>query len=131
MRTPIVLAALTAASLGGGLHFHTEKTASADAAVAPGAADVFRLAMTGSDGVCRVERRQASAGGDAMLGLEPTCAGLYPDLSEAVAWHDGEDGTVSLLDAAGKALVVFAVSDGFAYESIMPAAPMLQLAAVD
>jgi hypothetical protein len=78
-----------------------------------------------------VERGAAGADGDAVLGLGPTCAGLYPGLSRAVAWHDGADGTVSLLDAGGKALVVFAVSDGFAYESIEPAAPLLQLAAVE
>lgn len=57
-----------------------------------------------------------ATGGYALTGAD-ACATALPALSKATAWTIGEDGTLSLLDAAKKPLVNFGQDEGSPWET--------------
>jgi Protease inhibitor Inh len=57
-----------------------------------------------------------AAGGYALTGAD-ACTAAIPALSKATAWTLGDDGTLSLLDAAQKVLVSFGQDEGSPWET--------------
>ena len=64
------------------------------------------------------------------LELDADCGEVFEDLPRAVAWLDREDGSAAIVDGAGKELLLLGPSDGFAYETNEPGAPIVTLTAL-
>ena len=67
--------------------------------------------------------------GVSQLSVGDDCPRLVPDLSDARRWRENADGTVTIVDDDGGALIEFAVADGLAYESFRAGAPLVSLVA--
>ncbi len=81
----------------------------------------------GADGRCRIEKGAGPSG----LKLGPGCLNVYPALARAKSWQERSDGSLALTASDGAPVVVFAVSDGLAFESIEPANPLITLSSSD
>jgi hypothetical protein len=84
----------------------------------------------GVDAVCLIKRIAGKTPLVSALELDADCAEVFEDLSKAVTWLDREDGSAALMDRAGKELLVLGPSDGFAYETSEPGAPIVTLTAL-
>jgi hypothetical protein len=84
----------------------------------------------GVDAVCLIKRTAGKTPLVSSLELDADCDQVFEDLPKAVAWLDREDGSAALVDIAGKELLVLGPSDGFAYETSEPGAPIVTLTAL-
>jgi hypothetical protein len=84
----------------------------------------------GVDAVCLIRRVAGKTPLISALELDADCGQVFEDLPKAVAWLDREDGSAAIVDKAGKELLVLGPSDGFAYETNEPGAPIVTLTAL-
>jgi hypothetical protein len=84
----------------------------------------------GVDSVCLIKRIAGNNPQASALKLDADCTAVYSDLDKAVSWVDRDDGSAAIVDEAGKELLVLGPSDGFAYESNTPGAPIVTLTAL-
>jgi hypothetical protein len=84
----------------------------------------------GVDAVCLIKRVAGTTPLVSALELDADCSEVFEDLSKAVTWLDREDGSAAIVDKAGKELLVLGPSDGFAYETSEPGAPIVTLTAL-
>jgi hypothetical protein len=84
----------------------------------------------GVDSVCLIKRIAGNNPQASSLKLDADCADVFADLSKAVSWLDHDDGSAAIVDQSGKELLVLGPSDGFAYESNTPGAPIVTLTAL-
>ncbi len=55
------------------------------------------------------------------------CAMLYPELAGIAGWVETGSGAIRLIDAQGARVIVFAASDGPAFEAVEPRNSLLRL----
>ena len=84
----------------------------------------------GVDAVCLIKRVAGKTPLVSALEMDADCGQVFEDLSKAVAWLDRQDGSAAIVDRAGKELLVLGPSDGFAYETSEPGAPIVTLTAL-
>ena len=84
----------------------------------------------GVDAVCLIRRIAGKTPLVSALELDTDCGQVFEDLPRAVAWLDRDDGSAAIVDKAGKELLVLGPSDGFAYETNEPGAPIITLTAL-
>jgi hypothetical protein len=84
----------------------------------------------GIDSVCLIKRIAGKNPHASGLKLDADCADVFVDLEKAVSWLDRDDGSAAIVDAAGKELLELGPSDGFAYETSTPGAPIITLTAL-
>jgi hypothetical protein len=84
----------------------------------------------GVDAVCLIKRIAGETPLISALELDADCGQVFEDLPRAVAWLDREDGSAAIVDGAGKELLLLGPSDGFAYETNEPGAPIVTLTAL-
>jgi hypothetical protein len=84
----------------------------------------------GIDAVCLIRRVAGKTPLVSSLELDADCGQVFEDLPKAVSWLDREDGSAALVDTAGKELLLLGPSDGFAYETSEPGAPIVTLTAL-
>jgi hypothetical protein len=100
---------------------------------APQATDgqlTYAARSPGVDAVCLIKRVAGTTPLVSALELDADCSEVFEDLSKAVTWLDREDGSAAIVDKAGKELLVLGPSDGFAYETSEPGAPIVTLTAL-
>ena len=90
---------------------------------------LFTLHLAGVEKGCALNKGVERSGGVSEVSVGPKCSGLVPELAEARFWRENADGTVTIADKDGGALIEFAIADGLAYESFRPGAPMVSLVA--
>lgn len=98
---------------------------------APWADQAYRLQIRGDAHSCVVERGSVDMRGSAALKVNSGCETLYPSLADAQFWSESPDGTVAFTQADGGVVLEFSVSDGAAYESFQPGAPLAALIALN
>lgn len=98
---------------------------------APAADQAYQLQLGGDAHSCVVERGSLDMRGSAALKLNSGCEKLYPGLAGAQRWSEDADGTVAFVQQNGTVVIQFAVSDGAAYESFQPGAPLASLIALN
>lgn len=113
----------TAWGLSGEAALEDEPFAAADAA----GRMQFSLQLAGVDRGCSLSKGVELANGVSQLSVGPLCDKLVPELAQARTWRENADGTVTIADADGGALLEFAVADGLAYESFRAGAPLVSL----
>lgn len=91
----------------------------------------FQLQVGGDAGNCVVEKVDADMSGSARLTFNSVCEGLYPRIANASFWSESQDGSVAFTRADGAVVIEFSVSDGAAYESFQPGAPLAALIALN
>jgi hypothetical protein len=101
------------------------------AAMTPRALEAYRLQFAGAEQACTVERGTIRADGSSTLLLDPECEKQYPRLAAARFWREKADGTVTFIKGDGSVVFEFGVSDGAAYESFEPGAPLISLTALN
>ena len=84
----------------------------------------------GVDAICLIKRVAGKSPLVSSLELDADCTQVFEDLSKAVAWLDREDGSAAIVDEQGKELLLLGPSDGFAYETSEPGAPIVTLTAL-
>jgi hypothetical protein len=84
----------------------------------------------GVDTVCLIQRIAGNNPQASALKLDADCTDVFTDLNKAVSWLDREDGSAAIVDASGKEVLVLGPSDGFAYETSTPGAPIVTLTAL-
>lgn len=84
----------------------------------------------GVDAVCLIKRIAGNNPQASALKLDDDCTEVYTDLKNAVSWLDRDDGSAAIVDASGKEVLVLGPSDGFAYETNTPGAPIVTLTAL-
>ena len=84
----------------------------------------------GVDAVCLIKRVAGKTPLISSLELDADCGEVFEDLSRAVSWLDRQDGSAAIVDGAGKELLLLGPSDGFAYETNEPGAPIVTLTAL-
>ncbi len=84
----------------------------------------------GVDAVCLIKRVAGNNPQASALKLDADCPAVFTDLKNAVSWLDREDGSAAIVDASGKEVLVLGPSDGFAYETNTPGAPIVTLTAL-
>jgi hypothetical protein len=84
----------------------------------------------GVDTVCLIKRIAGNNPQASALKLDADCADVFVDLSKAVSWLDRDDGSAAIVDSSGKELLELGPSDGFAYETSTPGAPIVTLTAL-
>lgn len=89
----------------------------------------FRLHLAGVEKSCLIDKGLELADGVSQLSVGDDCPRLVPELSDARRWRENADGTVTIVDDDGGALIEFAVADGLAYESFRAGAPLVSLVA--
>lgn len=127
----IVSIAFAAAGFAGLNLPGTSDGASISQAVTRSDTTSYDLQLIGGSDVCRIEKREGRDAALANLKLEPGCLTIYPALSRAKSWQELGDGSLALAASNGEPVVVFAVSDGLAFESIEPASPLITLTSAD
>ena len=95
------------------------------------AEEAYRLTASGSDDWCAVTRHGLMDGGRSELSLDPACSKILPAMARAKFWQEEADGSVIFTENGIDPIVIFAVGDGVAFESIEPRAPMISLATVE
>lgn len=131
-----VLPLLVVGSLAGGAgYINTSPDAPVNSAVfhAPASAGgelTFAAHSPGVDAVCLIKRMEGKTPAVATLRLDDDCLEVFADFGRAVAWLDREDGSAAIVDNAGRELLLLGPSDGFAYETSTPGAPIITLTAL-
>ena len=91
----------------------------------------YRLAANGEEATCAVKRGAEVASGLSLLTVASDCRLVFPGIERAKFWRDQDDGTVAFSANGVDPIVTFGVADGDGYESYVPTAPLLSLAAID
>jgi hypothetical protein len=101
---------------------------SASAAPVPESAapiERFVLQASGDAPDCSIEKAEGQ--GLTHVLVSSACDAVLPGLSKLHYWNEKPDGTVELSADGHAATVVFAPSDGVAYESVEPRVPLMSL----
>jgi hypothetical protein len=131
-----VLPLLLAGVLAGGAGYASIESEDAPLKAGLQAPAVDPNAMTyaahapGVDTVCLIQRIAGNNPQASALKLDADCTDVFTDLNKAVSWLDREDGSAAIVDASGKEVLVLGPSDGFAYETSTPGAPIVTLTAL-
>jgi hypothetical protein len=124
-----IMALLGVAALGGltiaGFRLQSQAVAETSAVVA---VEMFQLQASGDAATCLVEKA-AGPGPLVHVIVAPDCDGVMPGLSTIRYWRESADGTVTLSVDGKTQAVLFAPSDGVAYESVEPRTPLMALIA--
>lgn len=121
-----LLAAAAVVAIG-----HEPEASPAEASGALSAEQVFRLQVGGDAGNCVVERGVLDMRGNANLTFNSACEDHYPRLAGARLWSEDADGTVAFTQENGAVVIEFSVSDGVAYQTFQPGAPLASLIALN
>ena len=89
----------------------------------------FMLPLAGIERSCLIDKGVELVDGISQLSVGEDCPRLVPELSDARRWRENADGTVTIVDDDGGALIEFALADGLAYESFRAGAPLVSLVA--
>lgn len=89
----------------------------------------FDVLMAGEETGCRLSMTGDPDQQSGALGVGEGCSDLIPEMSTIRFWQEAEDGSITLSGISGTAVYSFAVSDGAAYESYYPQAPLIALVA--
>ena len=89
----------------------------------------FMLHLAGIERSCLIDKGVELVDGISQLSVGEDCPRLVPELSDARRWRENADGTVTIVDDDGGALIEFALADGLAYESFRAGAPLVSLVA--
>ncbi|MDP3896574.1 MAG: hypothetical protein Q8Q62_07850 [Mesorhizobium sp.] len=89
----------------------------------------YRLTSTGSDASCIVVKGAQLKDGVSEVAVDVRCSEFLPELSSVRYWRDNSDGSVAFAGLGRAAILEFALSDGFDYESFRPGAPLVSLVA--
>ena len=89
----------------------------------------FMLHLAGVERSCLIDKGVELVDGISQLSVGEDCPRLVPELSDARRWRENADGTVTIVDDDGGALIEFALADGLAYESFRAGAPLVSLVA--
>ena len=89
----------------------------------------FMLHLAGVERSCLIDKGVELVDGISQLSVGEDCPRLVPELTDARRWRENADGTVTIVDDDGGALIEFAVADGLAYESFRAGAPLVSLVA--
>jgi hypothetical protein len=81
-----------------------------------------------SGGKCLVSVDWRNAG---VVKVQDACAQVFAGLETVSTWTDAKGGTVHLKDTQGATILEIGASDGFAYESISPAAEVVTFTPVE
>jgi hypothetical protein len=131
-----LLPLLLAGVLAGGAGLATIETEESPMQAGLQAPDIEPNAMTyaahapGVDSVCLIKRIAGNNPQASALKLDADCGDVFIDFRNAVSWLDRDDGSAAIVDEAGKELLVLGPSDGFAYETSTPGAPIVTLTAL-
>lgn len=126
----LLSAAAAAAILATAWSLSDEATLEQSPATAESPSNVlFTLHLAGVEKGCALNKGVELSNGLSEVSVGPKCGGLVPELAQARFWRENADGTVTIADQDGGALIEFAVADGLAYESFRPGAPMVSLVA--
>lgn len=110
---------------------HDRTAPEAADAYASWADQVYRLQVGGDAQSCVVERGSLDMRGNAAIELNSGCETVYPALAGAELWSEGPDGTVAFKQENGAVVLEFSVSDGVAYQTFQPGAPLASLIALN
>ena len=89
----------------------------------------FMLHLAGIERSCLIDKGVELVDGISQLSVGEDCPRLVPELTDARRWRENADGTVTIVDDDGGALIEFALADGLAYESFRAGAPLVSLVA--
>ena len=89
----------------------------------------FMLHLAGVERSCLIDKGVELVDGISQLSVGEDCPRLVPELTDARRWRENADGTVTIVDDDGGALIEFALADGLAYESFRAGAPLVSLVA--
>ena len=89
----------------------------------------FMLHLAGVERSCLIDKGVELVDGISQLSVGEDCPRLVPELTDARRWRENADGTVTIVDDDGGALIEFALADGLAYESSRAGAPLVSLVA--
>ncbi len=89
----------------------------------------FVIGGPGGGAKCKAYPAENGTPGHNALGIDQSCAGLYPPLANARTWHNNEDGTIDLADDLGRTIVEFSPGDGLDYISVEPRSVILSMSA--
>ena len=89
----------------------------------------FMLHLAGVEKSCLIDKGVELVDGISQLSVGEDCPRLVPELTDARRWRENADGTVTIVDDDGGALIEFALADGLAYESFRAGAPLVSLVA--
>lgn len=95
------------------------------------ASQSYRLQLAGDAHFCLVERGSLDMRGNAEVRMNSGCEGIYSSLANARFWTERAGGDVALTSDDGTVLIEFAVSDGAAYVTFQPGAPLASLIALN
>jgi hypothetical protein len=90
----------------------------------------YRLAVNGKASKCLMWPGRQVDTTSRSLDLSDGCTDLAVTLAKVRLWIESPHGDVALADADGNALVEFGASDGAAFESYRPLAPLMTLTAL-
>ena len=88
---------------------------------------VYEISAT-SGAHCRLSVEDK--GGIVPVHAEAACRQVYSGLERVSHWTPGVDGRVRLIDSIGNLVAEIGVSDGFAYESVTPAAALFAVSEI-
>ena len=91
----------------------------------------YEISSNWQEGTCVLAVGAMAGDGKRYLHAEPGCSMAGIDIDAAAFWLERQDGSVAILDAEGSAAVEFSVGDGAAFESYLPAEPMITLISAD
>lgn len=91
---------------------------------------IFRVWSGGRETACTLSKTAARPDGPAAVTPSPQCGDL-PVLAGVARWRVLRDETVALVDGDGRVRLEFARSDGVAYETFRPNAPLMAMIAVN
>ena len=89
----------------------------------------FMLHLAGVEKSCLIDKGVELVDGISQLSVGEDCPRLVPELTDARRWRENADGTVTIVDDDGGALIEFALADGLADESFRAGAPLVSLVA--
>lgn len=90
------------------------------AAVGASPPAIFSVSNFTRRSVCLVERGGTLTSRSRSFFAPPDCAAVWPGLQAARTWTENEDGSVTLSDGAGKALITLVRGKSFSYEMADP-----------
>lgn len=88
--------------------------------VADDAITRFTVSNLDTDTVCLVERGKSAIGRGSDFSAEADCEAVWPGLAAARSWIENGDGSVTLTDERGTAVLTMATARGFDYAAIEP-----------
>ncbi|SMC43185.1 hypothetical protein [Rhizobium sp. RU36D] len=80
----------------------------------------FTVSNLDTDTVCLVERGKSALGRGTDFSAEADCEAVWPGLAAARSWIENGDGSVTLTDERGTAVLTMGTARGFDYATIEP-----------